>query len=103
MDDNNTQLQTEVTETRQEFFKLENQKRTIVPGLYVPCEGALDLLNQLNEIDTEFDVEKSLDEEPEMSEVFNPDKTMQVEVFPCVDETQIKLPDGRALHLRKAI
>ena len=35
--------------------------------------------------------------------VFNPDKTMQVEVFPCVDETQIKLPDGRALHLRKAI
>ena len=35
--------------------------------------------------------------------VFNPDKTMQVEVFPCVKETEIKLPDGRALHLRKAI
>ena len=35
--------------------------------------------------------------------VFNPNKTMQVEVFPCVKETEIKLPDGRALHLRKAI
>lgn len=35
--------------------------------------------------------------------VFNPDKTMQVEVFPCVDETNIKLPDGRVLYLRKAL
>ena len=35
--------------------------------------------------------------------VFNPDKTMGVEVFPCVKETEIKLPDGRVLHLRKAI
>ncbi len=35
--------------------------------------------------------------------VFNPDKTMQVVVFPCVKETEIKLPDGRVLHLRKAI
>ena len=35
--------------------------------------------------------------------VFNPNRTFQVEVFPCVKETEIKLPDGRALHLRKAI
>ena len=35
--------------------------------------------------------------------VFNPDKTMQVEVFPCSDDIQVKMPDGRVLHLRKAI
>ena len=35
--------------------------------------------------------------------VFNPDRTMQVEVFPCVKQTEIKLPDGKALHLRKSI
>ena len=35
--------------------------------------------------------------------VFNPDRTMQVEVFPCVKQTEIKLHDGKALHLRKSI
>ena len=35
--------------------------------------------------------------------VFNPNKTMQVEIFPCLDNIQVKLPDGRALHLRKSI
>ena len=57
-------------DTREEFFRLENSKRTIAPGLYVPCEGALDLLNELDEIDNEFDNKKSMEEEPEMSETF---------------------------------
>ena len=35
--------------------------------------------------------------------VFNPNKTMQVEIFPCLNNIQVKLPDGRALHLRKSI
>ena len=35
--------------------------------------------------------------------VFNPDKTMTVELFPCSDEIQVKLPDGRVLYLREAI
>ena len=35
--------------------------------------------------------------------VFKPKKTMQVEIFPCLDNVQVKLPDGRALHLRKSI
>ena len=35
--------------------------------------------------------------------VFNPDKTMTVELIPCTDEITVKLPDGRVLYLREAI
>lgn len=74
MDENNDQLQHEVEETREEYFKLENQKKTIEAGLYVPCQDALELLTQLDEIDTSFVAEQSMEEEPEFSMNFHADK-----------------------------
>ena len=40
----------------------------------MPCQDALNLLNDFDEIDTTFVAEQTLDEEPEFSQAFNADK-----------------------------
>ena len=74
IDENNQELQQEVEDTQEEFFNLENKKKRIEDGLYVPCEDALDLLGQLDEIDTNFQPQQSLEDEPDFFMDFEADR-----------------------------